>query len=97
MDGLLQAQNPDILNQSRPMPVAHSRRTRRHRNPLVLNQWAHRFSLRQGLVGSQVLFEITPVLAHPLSKLDEVKSRKFSAIGRAERIERSLSALPCRP
>jgi hypothetical protein len=94
MQGLLQAQDPSALNQSRTTSVLHSRRTRRgHRSGFALAQWARRTSFVQRLGGAQSPFEAPPVFERPVSKLEELKRRKFTVVGRDERIAQSLAAL----
>jgi len=96
MSALSQVQSPDFPNQLRPTIPPHSRRARRgHRGGLSSAEWWHRFSFpsRQGLGGTQVPIEITSTFERPLSKLEELKARRFTAVGREERIARSLAVL----
>jgi len=94
MEALLQAQNPDILKQSRTTAGPHSRRTRRgHRSGPALTQWGRRLLFGQRLGGAQVSFEIRPAFERPVSKIEELKMRRFTVVGREERIAQSLSAL----
>jgi hypothetical protein len=94
MEGLLQAQDPIILNQPRSTNVQHSRRTRRgHRSGLALAQWGRHTSPVQRLGGTQSPFEFVAVFERPVSKLEELKRRRFSVVGREERVAQSLDAL----
>jgi len=92
-----QTQNPNARLSVATAP--HARRMRRRRVDI---RWAHRdihpanvlLETRQAILGStqeagQALF----AFAHPLSKLDELKARHFTFVGRQARITRSLTAL----
>ena len=92
-----QHQNTNFGTQSHVSP--RSRRTRRHRGEVYS---VHRY-LRPGnvfiaeqtslLAGAQQPNQALFIFGRPLNKLDELKTRTFTSVGRQARIAESLAAL----
>ncbi len=94
---LLQAQTPELALPT--VSLSHSRRARRtHR---VVGQWGFlglyesflRVGQAAGLGRPQMPSQTLRANDLPLSKLEQLKVRRFSTIGREDRIARSLAAL----
>jgi len=100
MEALLGDQKPQIQGHLRPLGLTHSRRARRgHRGmPSQFHaEWRYDIFLKSGqaqvLGGTQVPIHILSSRTRPLTNLEELKARRFTAIGRDERMARSLAAL----
>jgi hypothetical protein len=98
---LVESQIPDYTGGSPAVASSHSRRTRRlHRGAgkgvAVQIHPGHEFVPLErvdGLGGAQIPSGTLVVFSRPLTKLDKLKARKFTPIGREERVAKSLAAL----
>jgi hypothetical protein len=99
MEAVLGTQHQRITIGMQPHVSPRSRRARRHRSEVY---FAHR-DLRPGnvlipeqtslLAGAQQPNQALFIFGRPLNKLDELKTRRFTSIGRQARIAQSLAAL----
>jgi hypothetical protein len=96
MAGLGEMQQLTAANPSQPGLNQHSRRARRsHRGGPTLAHSSPSLLIfsNQALGGNQISVDFAPRFRRPVSKLDELKARKFTAADREHRIARSLAAL----
>lgn len=96
---LLQSQSPEVHPHAAASP-SHSRRARRtHRATLRWGSFRGfdetflQFGQAAGFGGTQIPVQTLPQYGRSLFRLEELKSRRFTAFDRQQRIARSLAAL----
>jgi hypothetical protein len=99
MEAVLGTQHRSINIGTQSHGSSRSRRARRHRSEAY---FAHRdlhpsnvliFEQTSLLAGAQQPIQALFMFGRPLNKLDELKSRRFTSVGRQGRIAQSLAAL----
>jgi len=99
MEAVLGTQHQHITIGTQSHGSSRARRTRRHRGEAY---FAHRdlhpsnvliFEQTSLLASTQQPIQALFMFGRPLNKLDELKSRRFTSVGRQARIAQSLAAL----